>query len=99
MLGTDTIQASSLVSDSGGDVAVATDQTSQDWYVVPGTFGPGWPFSGGTLDLTWSYGGDHRYLGNVTQATANWNNAATNVSLRKATGTTDPSEIAFTDVK
>jgi hypothetical protein len=44
---------------------------------VAGTFGPGWPYGGRDFTLYYTYGGGHRYLGNVTRGATNWNNAGT----------------------
>lgn len=63
---------------------------------VPGTFGPGWPVTNGSVNLTYRYGGDHRYLGNAYQGAVNWNNAGTNVHFTKTDAS--PANVSFIDV-
>jgi hypothetical protein len=64
---------------------------------LPGTFGPGWPHtSGSSLDLKWSYGGAHRYLGNAFQGTENWNEAGTHVQFSRWSGS-GPINVSMAD--
>ncbi|MCU1693029.1 MAG: Conserved repeat protein [Frankiales bacterium] len=65
---------------------------------VPGTFGPGWPQdTAGALPLTYSYGGAHRYLGNVVAGVAGWNAAGTSVQIGPAPVGTTP-DLSVADV-
>jgi hypothetical protein len=62
-----------------------------------GTWGPGWPHtSGSPVNLTWSYGGAHRYLGNGFQGTQNWNNAGTQVRFSRWPGS-GPINVSMAD--
>lgn len=64
---------------------------------VAGTFGPGWNRSG-DFTLYYSYGGAHRYLGNVGQGAANWNGSGTPVTLQTWSGVPLAIHIDFVDV-
>jgi hypothetical protein len=55
---------------------------------VSGTFGPGWPhLAGEDTTLFYSYGGAHRYLGNVYQGGANWSQTPTHINIAPWPGT------------
>lgn len=65
---------------------------------VSGTFGGEWPYDGNELTLHYSYGGAHRYLGNVIQGVANWNATDTNVNFVPWPGAPAADHIPFVDV-
>lgn len=65
---------------------------------VDGTFGGEWPYSGGGLGLNYSYGGAHRYLGNVVQGAANWNSSGAHVDITPWSGAPAPDQIPFVDI-
>jgi hypothetical protein len=78
-LGTDTLQATYVA----GGTTFTSNPATQTWsQPVTGTFGGSWPYQGKELDIYYSYGGNHRYLGNVIRAASNWNGAGTKVRVR-----------------
>jgi hypothetical protein len=82
-LGTDTLQASYV--DNG--TTYVSNPATQTWIrPVTGTFGGAWPYNGSNLDIYYSYGGGHRYLGNATQGASNWNAAGTKVHVAQWPG-------------
>lgn len=64
-------------------VAGSFSYVNREWRVQPaGTWGCSWPASGGReIDLNYSYGGNHRYLGNVFQAAINWTTSGTRTNV------------------
>ncbi len=66
---------------------------------VNGTFGPGWPQApDGSVNLVYSYGGTHQYLGNIVQAAKNWNETRTNIEFTAWTGDATPVDLSVADV-
>jgi len=64
---------------SGTTPTSAPPTTARAPRYIVGTLGPSWNMSHPTLYV--SYGGAHRYLGNIVQGISNWNNANANVTL------------------
>jgi hypothetical protein len=96
LTGTDTLVAS-YKDDS--NVLHSSNEATQTWAKrVDGTFGGEWPYNGSELNLTYSYGGGHRYLGNVYQGVANWNGAGTHVHISPWPGGNTPDDIPVVDV-
>ncbi|HEX4306196.1 MAG TPA: Ig-like domain-containing protein [Solirubrobacterales bacterium] len=94
--GTDTVEA---MAEGEGHTTLASNRATQTWApYVPGTFGGEWPYEGGELSLHYSYGGGHRYLGNVVQGVQNWNEAGTNVHITPWSEGFDADQIPFVDV-
>lgn len=60
-----------------GGLSLANLTARQGPLQVTGTFGGYWP----STDLYYSYGGAHRYLGNVFQGAQNWTNAGTKIKI------------------
>ena len=83
--GTDTIQATYSGPDGNQQVS---NVVTQRWFKpVEGTWGGwAWPAPNQELAVTYSYGGDHRYLGNVFQAASNWNDTDTRLDFVQWTG-------------
>lgn len=65
---------------------------------VAGTLGGEWPYNGSSLPLYYTYGGGHRYLGNVFQGAVNWNDAGTKVHISEWPGTPNAVHIPISDV-
>jgi hypothetical protein len=94
--GTDKLRA--RFSDDS-EVVHESNQVDHTWTVpVNGTFGGEWPYDGNELTLHYSYGGNHRYLGNVFQGVANWNQAGTNVNIEPWPGGAAADHLPFVDV-
>jgi hypothetical protein len=94
--GTDVMHAS-FVDDSGA-TETSNDATMTWTPDVAGTFGGEWPYNGQQLVLNYTYGGAHRYLGNVVQGAQNWNNAGTKVHLQAWPGVPEAINIPIVDV-
>jgi hypothetical protein len=95
-LGTDTVEASFVDS---ANVAHISNEVTQTWApYVPNTFGGEWPDNGHGVQLYYSYGGGHRYLGNVAQGASNWNNTGTSVHISAWPGVPYAVQIPFVDV-
>jgi hypothetical protein len=93
--GTDTVVASYVDEE---DQKQTSNPVTHTWTTrVKGTFGGEWPL-GSTVSLNYSYGGDHRYLGNVIQGAANWNAAGTKVQISPWPGGAAGVQIPFVDV-
>lgn len=94
--GTDTLEAS-YEDDSG--VRHVSNTITHEWIPhVVGTFGGAWPFDGTTLPLHYTYGGGHRYLGNIYQGAENWNTSGTKVHISQWGGAPDAIHIPVVDV-
>jgi hypothetical protein len=94
--GIDTVEAT---VEGAGNTTLTSNQVSHTWApFVSGTFGGEWPYDGNQLSLNYSYGGAHRYLGNVVQGVANWNVAGTKVQLSPWPGSPSPDQLPFVDV-
>jgi hypothetical protein len=94
--GTDTIVAT---AEGVGHTTLTSNPATHAWApYVAGTFGGEWPYDGNELSLTYSYGGGHRYLGNVVQGVANWNAAGTNVHIAPWSAPPGQDQIPFVDV-
>lgn len=95
-VGTNEVEAT--VEGAGG-TTLTSNRATQTWApAVDGTFGGEWPYEGGQLQLHYSYGGDHRYLGNVVQGAVNWDQVGTNVNLTPWPGGSSLDQIPFVDV-
>jgi hypothetical protein len=95
-VGTDTIEAT---VEGEAHTTLTSNSVTHTWSpYVKGTFGGEWPYDGQGLSLHYSYGGGHRYLGNVVQGVENWNSAGTKVHIAPWTGPPSADEIPFVDV-
>lgn len=75
----------------GGD-PVAPDPTIPD-----GAYGR-WPKGPGTATISYSYGGAHRYLGNVYQAAQNWDQAGSSLRIQAWPGVPAANHISVVDI-
>jgi hypothetical protein len=95
-VGTDTMQAT--YTDRNG-VRHTSNEAAQTWTApVIGTFGGEWPYNGSNLTVYYSYGGSHRYLGNVSQGVSNWNHAGTHVQFAEWPGAPYAVDVPIIDV-
>jgi hypothetical protein len=94
--GTDTIEAS--FKDTDGSQYGSNDATHTWTPHVDGTLGGAWPYNGTSLQLYYTYGGGHRYLGNVVQGAANWNAAGTKVHISQWPGVPYAVHLPLVDV-
>jgi hypothetical protein len=76
------------------ELSLADLTVRQGPLAVTGTFGGYWT----TTNLFYSYGGGHRYLGNVTQGGANWSKAGTKIRISQWPGVPNAVHIAVSDV-
>lgn len=87
--GTDTIQAFYDQNRNGvadeGEPQTTAGVTWKESARVPCTYGA-WPGSGSPQHFYYSYGGGHRYLGNVYQAGVNWSNAGSRIRVDRWPG-------------
>ncbi len=96
LAGTDAIQATFTDADGNSQVS---NIVSQRWFTpVEGSIG-GWAWPAPTHDvtLTYSYGGNHRYYGNVYQAAANWNATNTRLTFREWASGQDAIQVRVAD--
>lgn len=94
--GVDSIEASYVDADGATHTSnVATQKWTPS---VVGTFGGAWPFNGSNLELRYTYGGGHRYLGNVVQGASNWNAAGTKVRISQWPGAPLAIQLPIQDV-
>lgn len=93
--GTDAIQAT--YTDADG--AQLSNVVTQRWFrPVEGSWlGWAWPAPNGDTTLRWSYGGSHRYLGNVYQGAANWNATNTAMNFVQWAGGQDAIQVRVAD--
>lgn len=93
--GIDVIRATTEIS---GQSQVSNDVT-QEWIPsVAGTFGGAWPFNGSLRTLYYTYGGGHRYLGNIVQGASNWAAAPTKIKIEPWPGVPAPIHLPVQDV-
>lgn|GEM_PF-2805085 len=77
-----------------GELSLADLTVHQGPLAVTGTFGGSWA----APNLYYSYGGAHRYLGNVSQAGVNWSNTGTKLHISSWPGVPFRVHIAVSDV-
>jgi hypothetical protein len=94
-LGSDTLKAS--FTDDDGIVHESNAATLQWVPFVGATLGGEWPYDGNRLDLSYTYGNDHRYLGNAFQGFTNWNDAGTKVHINAWPGPPTAIQVPFFD--
>lgn len=99
LTGTDVLEAS--FKDGSGVTHTSNDVTHTWTPQVAGTFGGEWPYNGNqgkAVQLNYSYGGEHRYLGNVAQAASNWSSIGSAVAIRSWPGIPFALQIPVADV-
>lgn len=82
-IGTDRIQAFYDTNLNGAaDVGEPQTTASAAWTQINATNPGRWPHTCGVpLQIYYTYGGDHKYLGNVVQGAANWSAAGTRLRI------------------
>lgn len=95
-VGTDTIVAT--YTSPGGEVSTSNVATHRWAPYVAGTFGGQWPYDGDQVRLQYSYGGGHRYLGNIVQGATNWNGSGAKISIATWSGVPYAIQLPISDV-
>jgi hypothetical protein len=87
-IGADTIAAFYDINGNGSaDPGEPQTTAGMTWTkaLVACTYGA-WPYDGASLTRYYSYGGGHRYFGNIFQGAANWSNTGTKVHIQQWPG-------------
>lgn len=96
LTGIDELQAT--YTDPGG-LQQVSNLVTQRWFApVNGAFGSAWPAPDGDLVIQYSYGGEHRYLGNVFRGAENWNDTDAPVTFSQWQGGDSAIQIRVTDI-
>lgn len=80
-----------------GFSGIGGDPVAPDPTIPAGAFGR-WPKGPGTATINYSYGGDHRYLGNVFQAAQNWDQAGSSLRIQAWPGVPAANHISVVDI-
>ena len=94
-VGTDAIRATYTGPDG---VQQVSNIVTQRWFqAVAGTIGWAWPAPNQSVTLKYSYGGLHRYLGNVVQGGWNWNSTGTRLNFEPWAGGEEAIQVRIAD--
>jgi hypothetical protein len=80
-----------------GFSGIGGDPVTPDPTIPDGAYGR-WPKGPGPATIHYSYKGDHRYLGNIFQAGANWSDAGSSIKVKPWPGGSAPNHISVVDL-